>query len=163
MEEMLLDAIAYNHVVCWNINKRLKECSLEVWITRRRLCDQYKCQSSFEAQSGRVVQRRGERGGDLRPHLGLDTSQVEDMSYLFGGYQGYCSSYDTFNEDLSAWDVSSVTNMRGMFSETGAFNQPLNGWEPSVVMSCLPIYVFNLPSRWLGYRRDCHGSSSWKL
>ena len=30
----------------------------------------------------------------------------------------------TFNEDISEWDVSSVTDMNGMFFMAGAFNQP---------------------------------------
>ena len=39
-----------------------------------------------------------------------DTSEVTDMSYLFGAtYSGgwvavYCSSYSTFNSDISTWD-----------------------------------------------------------
>ena len=41
-----------------------------------------------------------------------DTSGVTDMSYLFSRYDStgsdvggvYCSSYDTFNSDISNWD-----------------------------------------------------------
>jgi len=33
-----------------------------------------------------------------------------------------------FNQDISGWDVSSVTNMSGMFMEARAFNKPLNAW-----------------------------------
>ena len=33
--------------------------------------------------------------------------------------------------DISNWDVSNVTNMRGMFWLYGSFNQPLNNWNVS--------------------------------
>ena len=39
------------------------------------------------------------------------TSKVTDMSYLF-----YNS--ETFNQDISSWDVSKVTNMEIMFDNT---------------------------------------------
>ena len=34
-----------------------------------------------------------------------------------------------FNQDLSGWDVSNVTNMNSMFSDAIAFNQDLSGWD----------------------------------
>ena len=47
------------------------------------------------------------------------------MSDAFSG----CSD---FNEDISGWDVSSVTNMSSMFY-CSAFNQSLNSWDVSSV------------------------------
>ena len=45
------------------------------------------------------------------------TTGVTDMSELFGEEVGSkVSDPATFNPDLSSWDVSSVTNMQGMFS-----------------------------------------------
>ena len=38
------------------------------------------------------------------------------------------SGADSFNGDLSAWDVSSVTDMNSMFRNADAFNQDLSGW-----------------------------------
>ena len=34
-----------------------------------------------------------------------------------------------FNQDISAWNVSSVTNIRNMFDNADAFNQPLDSWD----------------------------------
>ncbi len=51
-----------------------------------------------------------------------DTSQVEDMSYLF-------ASVENFNQDIGDWDVSSVTNMNGMFSGADAFNRDIGDWN----------------------------------
>jgi surface protein len=39
----------------------------------------------------------------------------------------------SFNQELNAWDVSSVTSMNAMFSSAYRFNQPLNGWDVSSV------------------------------
>ena len=38
-----------------------------------------------------------------------------------------------FNQDISSWDVSSVTDMNAMFSTATAFNQDLNSWNVSSV------------------------------
>ena len=38
-----------------------------------------------------------------------------------------------FNQDLSMWDVSAVTDMGGMFSDASAFNQGLSTWDVSAV------------------------------
>jgi len=38
-----------------------------------------------------------------------------------------------FNQDLSKWDVSSVTNFLSTFRSMAMFNQPLNSWDVSSV------------------------------
>ncbi|MDB2587691.1 BspA family leucine-rich repeat surface protein [Flavobacteriaceae bacterium] len=53
------------------------------------------------------------------------TSGISDMSTLFSGNT-------SFNEDISSWDVSSVTNMSSMFRET-PFNQDISNWNTSNV------------------------------
>ena len=53
------------------------------------------------------------------------TSGITDMSELF-----YLNT--TFNQDISSWDVSSVTNMGGMFYQA-PFNQPIGDWDVSSV------------------------------
>ena len=34
-----------------------------------------------------------------------------------------------FNQDLSGWNVSSVTDMQRMFGEAYVFNQDIGGWD----------------------------------
>jgi surface protein len=38
-----------------------------------------------------------------------------------------------FNQDLSGWDTSAVTNMAGMFKYAVAFDQEIRGWDVSKV------------------------------
>eukprot|EP00978_Attheya_sp_CCMP212_P021901 scaffold64385_cov35-Attheya_sp.AAC.1 len=57
-----------------------------------------------------------------------DVSRVEDFSYLFfhGNYMA-----SSFNQDLSAWNVSNATNMSRMFGGARSFNQDLSSWNVS--------------------------------
>src|SRR5690554_80790 len=65
-----------------------------------------------------------------------DLSNVTDMSYMFYKSSRYDQKKpkDTFfNSSINRWDVSNVTNMKGMFKESESFNQPLNRWDVSNV------------------------------
>ncbi len=62
-----------------------------------------------------------------------DISNVNDMSSLFKD--------TTFNEDISNWQVSHVTNFNEIFSGATLFNQPLNNWNIS--NTNLLISLFN--------------------
>ncbi len=73
-------------------------------------------------------------GGDF---ANLNTSSVENMSYMFAGI---CSSAMSFDLDLSSWNTSSVTDMSYMFWNT--FNNVSNidfssisNWNTSSVES----------------------------
>ena len=61
----------------------------------------------------------------------IDTSSITDMSDLFDNIDSF--DRDSFNGDLSEWDVSSVTDMRYMFQEAAAFNGDLSEWDVSSV------------------------------
>ena len=79
-----------------------------------------------------------------------DVSEVDDMYNLI---YSYCSTWSTFNEDLSAWDVGSVTSMRGMFWSASVFNADLSAWDVGSVTDMLWMFasasVFNQPlSTW---------------
>jgi len=77
-------------------------------------------------------------------HLGLDSS-LTDLSYLFNND----SLRTTFNGDISAWDVSKVTNMYAMFLGAISFNQPLNDWDVSQITTISSLFEeaisFNQP------------------
>jgi len=62
---------------------------------------------------------------------------VNDMSWIFAnpGLTGATSRYTglpypptDFNDDISAWDVSSVTDMSGMFAGQASFNRQIGNW-----------------------------------
>ena len=60
------------------------------------------------------------------------TSGITDMSDLFRADGGYNGS-TTFNDDISHWDTSSVTNTFAMFRAAAAFNQDIGGWDTSSI------------------------------
>eukprot|EP00438_Fugacium_kawagutii_P008538 Skav223715 [mRNA] locus=scaffold2564:80070:84811:- [translate_table: standard] len=68
------------------------------------------------------------------------------MSYLFAG-----ATY--FNEDISQWNTSAVTNMCRMFVGLPVFNQPIGQWDTSAVIDMTGMFEgagnFNQPlSTW---------------
>lgn len=63
-------------------------------------------------------------GGDLSL---VCTSLITDMNNIF------ILSKEGFNDDIGAWDVSSVTNMTSMFTGAGSFNQDIGAWDVSSV------------------------------
>ena len=59
------------------------------------------------------------------------TTRVTDMSQLF--LLANDSPNPNFNQDISSWDVSNVTNMALMFRKATNFNQPISSWDVSSV------------------------------
>ena len=56
-----------------------------------------------------------------------NTGEVEDMSELSAPREkGTNDSFTTTDYDISAWDVSSVTDMSGMFAGASQFNWDLS-------------------------------------
>jgi surface protein len=53
---------------------------------------------------------------------------VTDLSYSFGS-QNMSTLWN--RDDITAWDVSRVTNFAGMFYKAGNFNQDISGWDTS--------------------------------
>jgi len=53
------------------------------------------------------------------------TTKVTDMVNMFAD--------SSFNQNISSWDVSNVTDMGGMFFNAQSFNQPIGNWDVSNV------------------------------
>ncbi|MDC3238388.1 BspA family leucine-rich repeat surface protein, partial [Flavobacteriaceae bacterium] len=65
------------------------------------------------------------------------TTLVTDMSNLFNGASGLLANQNrSFNQNLSSWDTSNVTNMSRMFTNNlllSSDNQNFNSWDTSKV------------------------------
>ncbi len=89
----------------------------------------------------------------------IDTSAITDMSELFAWWwrkdfsgieswdvssvtdmSGMFRNCKNFNQPLDSWDVSNVTNMNSMFNCCKNFNQPLNSWDVSSVTKMSGIF-----------------------
>jgi len=79
-----------------------------------------------------------------------NTSHITDMSGIFSLYSLFCSrgvhNYDRYDDveyfnikdispDISRWDVSNVTDMRGMFCGARTFYSDISNWDVSNVTS----------------------------
>ena len=76
----------------------------------------------LEKLLGELLEKRGP-DADLND---IDTSKINDMSYLF-------FQYDIQNIDISGWDVHNVTDMTRMFYQCNKFNSNLSNWNVSSV------------------------------
>ena len=62
-------------------------------------------------------------------------SGITDMERMFYGE-------DSFNGDISHWDVSSVTNMYSMFYDALSFNGDISAWDVSNVTNMEGIFAY---------------------
>jgi len=71
-----------------------------------------------------------------------DTQYVQNMDFAFNLNRIVCQkSSPLFNEDISQWNVSSVTSMKSMFAYTTEFNQDIGSWDLSSLTDM--SYMFN--------------------
>ena len=63
-----------------------------------------------------------------------DLSGVADMSSMF-------ADTDSFDGDLSGWDVSQVTGMNSMFSKAAGFNGDISSWNVSSVTDMSSMFA----------------------
>ena len=62
---------------------------------------------------------------------------VQNMNGMF---LTHSSKTAVFNQDISSWNVSSVTNMGSMFYGTTAFNQDISSWDTSSVTNMISMF-----------------------
>ena len=76
----------------------------------------------------------------------IDVSKINDMSHLFFEYhneEGLTENtkiLQSFNGDISEWDVSNVTNMHGMFADVANFNGDISEWDVSSVTDMAQMF-----------------------
>ena len=84
----------------------------------------YSCQPKTKEELMHVVVKRIKNDGPKCDLNDIDTSLINDMSYLF-----YKSS---FNGNISRWDTSNVKKMVGMFLYS-KFTGDISNWDVSNV------------------------------
>jgi len=75
-----------------------------------------------------------------------DLSKVTDMSEMFAGANEYDDGKflgkNSFNQDISNWDVSNVVNMSNLFYFSN-YNKSLNSWNVSNVIDMHQMFYFS--------------------
>ena len=70
------------------------------------------------------------------------TGSLRELFYL--GYDAAGQQMvNDFNKDISGWDVSSVTDMNGMFAGATSFNQDISNWDVSSVTDMSYMFADN--------------------
>jgi surface protein len=92
---------------------------------------------TYTAVNLAMLQKLRDEGEDLSKVV---TTLVTDMRLLFN--TSSTKNYDDFNDDISSWDVSNVTDMASMFaSYYGKFNQDISKWDVSNVTDMQYMFV----------------------
>ncbi len=98
----------------------------------------------------------------------IDVSAVTDMSHLMDSVASYlgqeisnCSIVQEFNQDISGWDVSNVTDMRAMLAGASSYDQDISGWDVAQVnfanLDSLFTFDNNTPETWMGEEKPAFG------
>ena len=73
------------------------------------------------------------------------TTLVTDMSNLFGLESSFSNQNRSFNQNISSWDTSNVTNMSGMFRNNVAYwssaDRNFNSWDTSKVTDMSDMFL----------------------
>ena len=111
-------------------------------VTRRRLSQltQQELLTAVRLLPADVVKQIGKRHPLLIPPFTNDTLRRAVEDYVAGGArkEDIVKKYG----EISNWDTSRVTSMRGMFKDARSFNQPLNNWNVSKVTNMSAMFCF---------------------
>ena len=129
----------------------------------------YSCQPKTRGELKEIIDDRISKEGPDCDLNDIDTSLIDDMSYLFykSEFNGDISEWDVsnvqnmdmmfykscFNGDISKWDTSKVENMNNMFSKS-KFNGDISDWNVSNVKDMGWMFVDS------GFNQDI---SNWKI
>ena len=89
---------------------------------------------------------------------------TSNVTYMRGMF--YTLTNSVFNQNISSWDVSNVTDMIGVFHRANSFNQDISSWDVSNVQKMSDMFntakVFNQDiSSWdVSNVTDCEGFST---
>jgi surface protein len=135
------------HSDCCN-NRRCmiwKRCSLFLPRPNNDATVIYKCFGRRAALDEGIRIFRGGNAADMKqikemygPRMGdWCFDRITNLEYLFDTNEGVANN---FNEDISKWNTSFVTNMRGMFSNQNQFNQDISRWDVSNVTNMRDMF-----------------------
>ena len=79
-----------------------------------------------------------------------------DMGQMF-------RSSDDFNQDIDAWDVSAVTNMKEMFADAFAFSQDFPTWDTGNVTDMSYMFAATFGTPWGVFNGDISGFDTAKV
>ena len=131
--------------------KSLRDYIQEKLVIKKSVVFNHKYFPETKEELKDLIKKRIKEEGNNADLNDIDVSKITDMSYLFEGvdFNGDISKWDVsnvtnmkgmffgnenFNQDISRWDVSNVTNMRAMFARCVNFNQDISNWEVSNVI-----------------------------
>ena len=140
MKEMFSFAATFDQIVCWDLsvaNTELMFASSPGRVSGSTTCPFPLTTAQLYEAVAAYCASTDDDERDVSTYgypSTWDTSAVDSMANLFMHPNCKNSSAEQFNEDISDWNTSSVTDMSGMFMFAKSFNQDLSAWDVSRVM-----------------------------
>jgi surface protein len=129
MSRIFAHANAFNQDInCWNVSNITNMSALfKSASSFNRDISQWDV-SAVTSMDSMFYRAQNYNNNDAPLNWGNKTADVIDMSRIF-------AHAESFNQDISCWNVSAVTNMNALFESASSFNRDISQWDVSAVTS----------------------------
>ena len=128
MYSMFNRATVFNQSLAWDTSKATSMALMFYEVRRGAEGRRADCIATSRPLVVAVAQPRCRGVSLLFPALQQRVLSIDTVSFAFSFASTHLQA-SSFNQDIDAWNVSQVTDMRQLFYRASAYDQPLGSWQ----------------------------------